>query len=111
MKNDPYLEPCFCFDGLGPAPEAVTNAIFEMTKSLSSYKICPDLKVDFSSVGTKQFQVDGKQFTVEVVDTVADYVQYMKEIFDFASIKSLLGGAGGFNILLDAMNGGIIHLR
>jgi len=88
----------------GPAPEGITNAIFEMTTTISTYKICPTLKVDFSKVGSQQFQVDGRPFTVDVVDSVADYVEYMKEIFDFSAIKGFLQGADG-NVLINAMHG------
>lgn len=45
---------------------------------------------------------------MEVVDSVAEYVAYMKEIFDFAAIKDLLHGANGppLKILINAMHGG-----
>lgn len=45
---------------------------------------------------------------MEVVDSVAEYVEYMKEIFDFAAIKNLLHGANGppLKILINAMHGG-----
>jgi phosphoglucomutase len=46
---------------------------------------------------------------VEVIDSVNDYVSYMKEIFDFASIKALVQGTEQrkpFQVLIDAMNGG-----
>ncbi|XP_045159991.2 phosphoglucomutase-1-like [Mercenaria mercenaria] len=92
----------------GPAPEAVTNAIYDMTKKISSYKICPDLTVDISKLGKQEFQVDGHTFIVEVIDSVSDYVAYMKEIFDFDAIKGLLQGLGGkqpLNVLINAMHG------
>lgn len=92
----------------GPAPENVTDAIFNLTKSITEYKICPDLHADISKLGTQQFQVDNKPFTVEVIDSVADYVSYMKEIFDFDAIKGLLHGSSGqkpLNVLINAMHG------
>lgn len=75
--------------------------------------MCSDLKPDISTVGTQQFTVDGHQFTLEVIDSVADYVAYMKELFDFNAIKSLLQGTGGsapLPVLINAMNGGLIYL-
>ena len=30
----------------GPAPDAATNTMFENTKSIQSYNICPDLQVN-----------------------------------------------------------------
>ena len=50
----------------GPAPEAVTNKIFELSKSLSEYKICPDVDLDIGQIGSEDFQVDGHPYTVEV---------------------------------------------
>lgn len=88
----------------GPAPEAVTNAMYELTTTIKEYKICNDLNVDLSVLGIQQFQVDGKQFTVQVIDSVADYVEYMKEIFDFPAIKSYISSPD-VCVLLNAMNG------
>ena len=53
--------------------------------------------------------MDGNPFTVEIMDSVKDYVEYMKEIFDFGAIKELLHGAGGqppLKVLINAMHGG-----
>ncbi|CAG2102547.1 unnamed protein product [Medioppia subpectinata] len=88
----------------GPAPESVTNQIYELTKSVTQYQIVKDLKVDVSKLGVQTFDVSGNQFTVEVVDPVDDYLQLMKEIFDFNAIKSYLSSSG-LKILIDAMNG------
>ncbi|KAJ8305873.1 hypothetical protein KUTeg_016418 [Tegillarca granosa] len=92
----------------GPAPEGVTSAMFEETKKIKEYKICKGLNVDLSKIGTQNFTVDGKSFTVEIIDSVDDYAQYMQEIFDFEAIKKLFKGSDGkppLNILLNAMHG------
>lgn len=92
----------------GPAPENVTNAIFELTKTISEYKICPELQPNISVIGSTDYQVEGRSFTVEVIDSVADYATYMKEIFDFNAIRDLLSGSDGkpaLKILLNAMHG------
>lgn len=96
----------FCFPG--PAPEAVTNAMYQLTTTITEYKICKDLNADLSTLGEQKFQVDGRQFTVQVIDSVADYVDYMKEIFDFSAIKSYLSSPG-VDVLLNSMNGGLFH--
>ena len=44
---------------------------------------------------------------VEVVDSVHDYVDLMKEIFDFSLIRSFFQKRPAFKVLVDAMNGGI----
>jgi phosphoglucomutase len=52
--------------------------------------------------------VDGREFIVEVIDSVQDYLDYMKDIFDFASIRAMLKGEGqsALKILINAMHGG-----
>ena len=82
----------------------MTDKIFERTKNINQYKICPDLNVDITAIGQSTYSVDGHDFTVQVVDSVLDYVEYMKEIFDFSALKSYL--ASGKQVLIDAMNGG-----
>lgn len=55
-------------------------------------------------------QVDGKQFTVEVIDSVKDYLELMKEIFDFDTLKTLIKGSDSrppFKLLINSMHGGI----
>lgn len=52
--------------------------------------------------------MEGKSFTVEIIDSVKDYLELMKEIFDFGALKKLL--QGGFKVLIDSMNGGKIGL-
>ena len=45
--------------------------------------------------------MEGGEFTVEVIDSVADYVELMKEIFDFEELKK-----NKLPILIDCLNGG-----
>lgn len=92
----------------GPAPDKVTNEIYNISLNLGDYSLFPDLECDIEKIGTQSFVVDGRTFTVEVVDSVADYVRFMKYIFDFDSLRELFSGAGGnppFKILLDCLNG------
>uniref|UniRef100_A0A672Z3J5 EF-hand calcium-binding domain-containing protein 7 n=1 Tax=Sphaeramia orbicularis TaxID=375764 RepID=A0A672Z3J5_9TELE len=90
----------------GPAPEGITNKIFEISKSLQEYHICPELKVDLSKIGKQTFEVESfKPFTVEIVDSVEAYAEMLRGIFDFAALKELLSGASHINVRLDAMHG------
>ena len=82
----------------GPAPEDVTNRMFEATKVISSYDILESQDVVLSSVGEKQFG----EMIVEVVDPVSDYVALMESLFDFEKIRALF--AGGFTMSFDAMH-------
>lgn len=51
------------------------------------------------------FQVNGKPFTVEIIDSVKNYVDLMKEIFDFDKLKSFVAGKP-IKMRIDSMNGG-----
>ena len=52
-------------------------------------------------------QIEGQgQFVVEVVDSVNDYVELMKEIFDFGALKQMFSGQNSMKILLDSLHGG-----
>lgn len=86
----------------GPAPESVTNKIYEVTKTIAEYKVAEIPKVDLSTVGTNTYG----PLEVEIIDPVADYVALMKDIFDFDLIKSFLADEKDkFAVLFDALNG------
>lgn len=71
----------------GPAPTEFTDHVYKLSQEIKSYTICPDLKCDFDKVGTVDYQLEGgRKFTVEVVDSLADYIEMMKSIFDFSVI-------------------------
>uniref|UniRef100_A0A3P9AL03 Phosphoglucomutase 1 n=1 Tax=Esox lucius TaxID=8010 RepID=A0A3P9AL03_ESOLU len=90
----------------GPAPEGITEKIFQISKSLTEYHICPDLKVDISKIGKQTFEVDTfKPMTVEIVDSVEAYAEMLRGIFDFHALKELLSGANHIKVRLDAMHG------
>ncbi|KAL7627888.1 Phosphoglucomutase-2 [Parahypoxylon ruwenzoriense] len=85
----------------GPAPESVTNKIFESSKSLTSYKIADIPDVDITTIGTKTYG----DLEVEVIDSTADYVQMLKDIFDFPLIKKFFGNNPDFKVLFDGLHG------
>ena len=98
---------------IGPAPEAVTNEIFARTGKITSYKLCKDITVDLDTIGSNSWEVEGHTFTVTVRDSVEDYTQLMKEIFDFDLLKKLISGDGDqqpFKFVANAMNGGGLYL-
>ncbi|GAB3128182.1 alpha-D-glucose phosphate-specific phosphoglucomutase [Novispirillum itersonii] len=82
----------------GPAPEALTDAVYARTRSLTEYRLVDAPDVDLDTLG--ETQVDG--LTVQVIDPVADYADLMESLFDFAAIRSLI--AGGFRLRFDAMH-------
>ncbi|KAG0946146.1 hypothetical protein G6F57_002783 [Rhizopus arrhizus] len=89
-----------CSNG-GPAPESVTNRIYEISKGIQELRLADVPKVDFSQLGT---QTVG-HLTIEVIDGVDDYVALMKSIFDFDAIKQFFAANKEFKMLFDGMNG------
>ncbi len=82
----------------GPAPEEVTERIFEATKSINSYEIIATQDVDISTLGTTSLA----DMEIEVVDPVADYQTLMETLFDFDKIRDLLNS--GFSLRFDALH-------
>lgn len=82
----------------GPAPEGVTEKIFEATRTLTEYRILESQDVDLSRPGITRLG----DMQVEVVDPVADYAALTGRIFDFDKIRALF--AGGFRLRFDAMH-------
>ncbi|TPX33769.1 phosphoglucosamine mutase [Synchytrium microbalum] len=86
----------------GPAPEGVTDKIYEYTVKLASYKSADIPEVDLSKLGITTFP---PSFEIEIVDSVHDYVILMKEIFDFSLLKSFFSSNPKFKVLFDSMHG------
>jgi phosphoglucomutase len=89
----------FNIDAGGPAPEGVTNAIFERTKTIDRYLISDSAPVDLDAVGETALD----EMQVQVVDPVADYAALMERLFDFNAIHQLFN-SGGFRMRFDAMH-------
>jgi phosphoglucomutase len=82
----------------GPAPEAITERIYQQTLTISQYLTLnhPDLDLDREgsySIGETE---------VVIFDPLADYTALMQELFDFAALRELF--RSGFRLLFDAMN-------
>ena len=82
----------------GPAPEGITDAIFEQTKTLSSYKTLDAGDIDLGQIG----EVSLGDMVVEIVDPVSDYAALMQTLFDFDAIREMF--AGGTTLKFDAMH-------
>ncbi|XP_011140816.1 phosphoglucomutase isoform X2 [Harpegnathos saltator] len=98
----------FNCDNGGPAPDSVTSKIYEITKTLEHYRTISDVSIDIDKIQTISIEIDGKPFTIDIIDSINDYVELMKEIFDFTSIKKLLQGDANkpaFKVLINSMNG------
>jgi phosphoglucomutase len=82
----------------GPAPEKVTDAIYERTKTIAHYKILETPEIDLDTLGIVRLG-SGE---IEVIDPVADYAQLMQTLFDFDRIAALF--RTGFRLRFDAMS-------
>jgi phosphoglucomutase len=83
----------------GPAPEKITDAIYNITKSITEYKILEADDFDLDRLGAAQLGV----MTVDVINSVADYAELMGELFDFDRIKTLLASTD-FRMCFDGMH-------
>ena len=82
----------------GPAPEAVTEAMFKRTTEITAYRILEAQDVDLQTLGRSTLG----GMIVDVVDPVADYADLMETLFDFKAIRAMLGA--GFRMRMDSMN-------
>ena len=82
----------------GPAPEKVTEAIFDITKNIDRVLMSDAADIDLDMIRTVRVEAT----TVEIVDPVADYQALMETLFDFDAIRGLF--ASGFTMRFDAMN-------
>ncbi|XP_074598480.1 phosphoglucose mutase 1 [Brevipalpus obovatus] len=88
----------------GPASETITNRIYQVARCIRELRICESIHVDITKIGSSSFTVHGHQMTVDIVDSVDDYLCLMQNIFDLPKIKSFIS-TSGIKIRIDAMNG------
>ena len=81
----------------GPAPEAVTEAMFQRTAAITEYRIFEAQDVDLGKIG----QVKLGDMIVDVVDPVTEYAGLMETLFDFPAIAAMF--KGGFTMRMDSM--------
>jgi phosphoglucomutase len=83
----------------GPAPEAVTEAIYARTQTIDRWMMVEGgAEVDLDRIGTAH----AGDMVVEVIDSVADYADLMEELFDFPAIRAAVGN--GLSMAFDAMH-------
>ncbi len=83
----------------GPAPEKVTEAIYDRSKTITEYKILDAADINLDVIGTTQLD----KMIVEVIDSVIDYAALMESLFDFDRIRQLLTG-GQFRMCMDSLH-------
>ncbi len=82
----------------GQISSQVSDKIYQITKTITEYKIFEDKDVDISKIGTQTY--NGME--IEVIDPVKDYVEMMQKIFDFPAIQKMF--KNGFSMVFDSMN-------
>ena len=83
----------------GPAPEQLTEAIYEASKGIHSYQIAPIQPIPLDKLGT--YELHG--MPIEIIDSVTDYMALMESLFDFDKIAALLQ-TDHFKMRFDAMH-------
>eukprot|EP01124_Arcella_intermedia_P016559 TRINITY_DN2317_c0_g1_i1.p1 TRINITY_DN2317_c0_g1~~TRINITY_DN2317_c0_g1_i1.p1 ORF type:complete len:557 (-),score=157.76 TRINITY_DN2317_c0_g1_i1:32-1702(-) len=84
----------------GPAPEWLTDKIFEKTKGITQYKIAKLPETNIGNIGVVEYG----SFSVEVISSMSDYIPLLQTIFDFEKLKNL-AKKPNFKVLLDSLNG------
>ena len=83
----------------GQCLPAESDAIYQQTISIKEYKIADCADFDLSEIQT----IKCENTEIHIIDSITDYIEMMKSIFDFAKIKKLL--TSNFRFVFDAMNG------
>ena len=83
----------------GPAPEAVTEAIFAGTREIGEYRTLAAEEINLDSIGSMSLG----ETQVDIIDPVADYAALMEHLFDFRRIKQMFD-SGLFRMRFDAMH-------
>lgn len=83
----------------GPAPESFTNAVYQRSQIISTYKIASVEDVDLDKKG----QTCLGDMQIEIVDPVDDYAQLMQYLFDFNLIETGFK-SGSITLCFDAMH-------
>ena len=82
----------------GPAPESVTESIYQHSLKISSYQTIDYADVDLDELSS--FNIANSQITI--FDPLTDYSAVMEELFDFEALRKLF--SSGFTMRFDAMH-------
>jgi phosphoglucomutase len=83
----------------GPAPESVTERIYQHSRILTSYQIVPHPDLDLDHDG--HYTVGRTE--VVICDPFTDYLAVLENLVDFAALQALF--RRGFRMRFDAMHG------
>ncbi len=83
----------------GPAPEALTEAMWKKSESIERWLTVDADDIDLARLGPNRVG----DMTVEVFDPVVDHADLLATLFDFDAVGALLRG-GRFRMRFDAMH-------
>ena len=83
----------------GPAPENLTEAIYERSRNIDRYLITDSSDIDLGATGETRLG----DTVIEIIDPVSDYAELMETLFDFNRIHALIN-SGLFHMRFDAMH-------
>lgn len=98
-----------CENG-GPAPEKLTDAIYDITKTITSIKICESFpSIDLSKIGETVVTAQAgsgssSKVVVEIISSTAVHADLLATIFDFNAIKALFARSD-FSLCYDCLSG------
>ena len=85
-------------DNGGPAPESLTERIYQHSRTIKRYYTCDSPAIDLDQLGDTRLG----DTRIEVIDSVSDYADLMEHLFDFERIRVLFN-TGLFEMCYDAM--------
>ncbi len=83
----------------GPAPESLTEKIYQRTLKIDRYLTVDHPDIDLAREGT----VTVENSKIVIFDPLEDYTALMESLFDFDALSAYL--KSGFRMLFDAMHG------
>lgn len=83
----------------GPAPEKVTEEIYQRTSTIDKYYLLESADININQIGS--FKMGAMD--VEVLDSVQPYGELMESLFDFDLIGKMLTG-GQFSMCMDSLH-------
>jgi phosphoglucomutase len=82
----------------GPAPESITERIYEETLKIRQYVTLDHPDIDLEREGSIRLA----ETEVVIIDFLTDYTAVMEELFDFEALRALF--ISGFRMQFDAMH-------
>lgn len=83
----------------GPAPEKVTEAIYQRSQTIDRYNILEAADINLDRPGSFKLGT----MDVEVIDSIVPYIELMESLFDFDRIGALLS-SDKFRMCMDSLH-------